>query len=457
MSTGKVPPTVRGEETVPDHSTHKVKRRILSSLCVGVFGALAVVITLGLPVTAMYAQSVGPGCSPPVVPIGQVNPAPTTDPMPLDPAWCNTFTAGPTSFTSGTNDWIDTFSNAHQMQRFADGDNGYHVFNNLTADASNPARAGIHVEHFINNNGWFDDSYAAGQSNVGGTVRPDRSFAFEAGKLVVEADVAAGEMSYANSGDVVFPEIDISQAANPNPSLSAVTDPLYGYGQFGGSWTVGCRLDASKSGNNPVICAVESAARTVVDNASVCNQSAPSRIMEISDFEVCGSTHHGGSGGGVDRSCPPNTPYDGCLDRFRLEITKTGLTVYVNGVLYFEDANWDAAHQLPDSMISGQSYVYFTDWVSSANTNMFRFNWERLAVNPHNPDGSLMGPSASPTFGGSSTPTPTPTSTLSPTPTLTPTVTLTPSLTPTPRHLRQHMLTQTAVALTRTVVVAATR
>jgi hypothetical protein len=70
---------------------------------------------------------------------------------------------------------------------------------------------------------------------------------------------------------------------------------------------------------------------------------------------------------------------------------------------------------------------------------VYRFHWERLAVNPHNPDGSLMGPSPSPTYcpgqpgnvcqsGGNPTATPTPTAKATTTATRTPTATPTSSV-----------------------------
>src|SRR5207248_3535910 len=131
-------------------------------------------------------------------------------------------------------------------------------------------------------NGWAGDS--AGATNNGMTLRPNRSFTFEHGKLVVEADVAAGVLDYNNA---VWPEITVSMAPQPT---NDIVDSLYAYGAFGGYWTVGCRLHQSIS-----ICSMEMAAHHIQNDQKHCNAEAPSRVMEISDFEICGSQHSGGN------------------------------------------------------------------------------------------------------------------------------------------------------------------
>jgi hypothetical protein len=95
-----------------------------------------------------------------------------------------------------------------------------------------------------------------------------------------------------------------------------------------------------------------------------------------------------------------------CKDRIRMELTKSSLTLYVNGHLYFEDGDWPAERQLPDSMVNGgQVYTYFSDWRARPTAQVYRFHWGHLAVNPHDPaTGEITDPSASPFFclGGQS-------------------------------------------------------
>lgn len=402
----------------------------LVTLCAStIVGAAAIPYTE--PVSFAQSASLTPvptqvvPCNPNVVPIGQNNPP--SEPMPLNPAWCNTFTTGPSSNVSGADSWVDDWHNSIQMQRLDDGDAGYRVFNNFSADNFLAQRASVSTEHFINNQGFFEDIWLAGQTNAGGTLRPNRSFTFTNGMLVVEGDISPGMADYPVNGRV-FNEFDISMASAPT---GVSTDSLYGYGQFGGYWTVGCRFD----GATTITCSVESSATNISDNAANCNASAPSRIMEVGYAERCGATHIGGDdqSGVYARTCPSNTSYDLCNDRYRMELTKTGITVYVNGQLEFEDSGWDTAHQLPDSMISGQVYVYFDDWLGFANAtnDVFRYNWDRIAVNPTNANGTLALPSASPSYLASH-PALTPSPTLAPpTATSTPPPTATSTLTPT--------------------------
>src|SRR5581483_10286730 len=93
--------------------------------------------------------------------------------------------------------------------------------------------------------------------------------------------------------------------------------------------------------------------------------------------------------------------------RFRLELEKTQFTLYVNGVKYFQMsikpgatlAGLPAGVMIPDAMLNGNNYVYFTDWTSAFNTDtLTRFHWDRLAVNPHNANGSFQPPTVAPSF-----------------------------------------------------------
>jgi hypothetical protein len=306
----------------------------------------------------------------------------------MAPIWCfNNLAQEPSTFQSGPNDWVDDFATNVQMGQLNDGDMGYRIFPRFHNDGS-----ANQTQHFVNNNHWMTDS--AGGTTNGATLRPNRSFTFEHGKLVVEADVASGITDYGNG--TVWPEITISMAPNPTPRI---VDSLYAYGAFGGFWTVGCRLHTGGAS----ICAMESAANNIANNQKSCNAEAPSRVMEISDFEICGTTHSGGNRFGDNgtywRQCQHNQIEAYCFDRFRLELTKSSLTLFVNGHQYFQDAGWDPIHQLPDSMVNGgQVYAYFSDWRSNPKAPAYRFFWERLAVNPHNPDGSLAPPTPSDYF-----------------------------------------------------------
>jgi hypothetical protein len=323
-------------------------------------------------------------CSPNVIPVGQANP-PGSESEPMGPIWCFPLNApGAPSRVTGANDWVDDFSTVTQMGRFEDGDYDYRVFPNVQNGGTN-----FRSQHFTNNQHWMDDNAGGGQ---GGTmIRPNRSFKFENGKLVVEQDVAANISGY--SGDA-WVEIEITN----QPAPTGVTwDNLYGYGQFGApnSWTFGCRI------TNP-ICSMESPNNypPSTGTRANCFETAPHRVMELSFFEQCGSVHSGGVEEQHARSCSSASqqPDMMCRDRFRMELTKSGLKYYVNGFLYFEDSNWPAARQISDAALAGDWYVYAADWQDTHPSPLYRFHWDHFAVNPHNPDGSFTAPSAAPSF-----------------------------------------------------------
>ena len=398
-----------------------------------------------------------PGCSPDVVPIGQANP-PGSQLEPMRPIWCFTLNpAGNPTRVTGANDWEDNFDATTPVGSFESGNYDYSIFNAIMSGCTN-----FRSQHFTNASHWMSDE--AGASTCGTMLRPNKSFHFENGALIVEQDVAAGISGYASPGTptLAFAEIDVSMGDHPTGDI---TDPLYGYGQFGGFWTVGCRLQIAGEGpwfTRSSICSVESALHDQPNNAASCNAASPSRTMEISAPGPCGSVHSGGVAI-LDQSnwrvCDSvaQSPDLNCRDRFRMEIRQNGLKLYVNGALFFEDSNWPANKQLPASAVNGNWFVYATDWESnSASNTAYRFHWDRFAVNPHNPDGSPAGLTASPSFcpgqphktcppsttptntpvpAATNTPTPTPTNTPVPptnTPTPTPTNTPVPAATNTP-------------------------
>jgi hypothetical protein len=342
-----------------------------------------------------YNPTPNPGCSPNVVPVGQANP-PGSQLEPLAPIWC--FNLNPPAKpcnVSGGNDWRDDFDCVAQYGQFNDHDYGYRVFDRVQNGGTN------RTQHFTNNGHWMDDNSGGFQ---GGTLlRPDRSFVMENGTLVVEHDFAAGITGYLDSGggDVAWGEIVISSAPQPT---GRVVDGLYAYGQFGGKDTFGCRLHAGQK----LTCAYESARGGANGlDAFPCFEFSPARLIELSGFQGCGTTHFGGAAdfgapGQYFRTCDSvaQAPDMMCRDRFRMELRRDGLKVYVNGALFLEDSGWPARNQLPAQWGTAAEplYVYFADWQDRPNQPAYRFHWDNLAVNPHNPDGSLRGPNAAPNF-----------------------------------------------------------
>ena len=353
------------------------------------------------PASIITAQQVnGPGCA--IPPVGSINL--TEDPEPQQPIWCvsglapQTRTAHVDPFAG----WLDNFDNSGQIGSFRDGELGYHVFDNIDGSSISA--------HFVANHYWIVD--LAKQSSLqGAAISPMQTFHFENGKLILEVDVAAGTAAFhdANGGDIVWPEVAWSTAAAPG----GVVDGLYLYGHFQGAWTGGCRLQASRS----LTCAVQAdhVLASVTNDQPPCFSVSPSRVMELSGHQQCGSVHVGMS---VDFGAPANAwrvcqtdQVDPCLDRFRFEWSKTGLVIYVNGIRFGEDSGWPAESQLPDSVVSGAMpvWVYFGQWGDFSDPSVYRFHWQRVAVNPHDSNGNPLPPSASPTFGAAPPPPPPPT------------------------------------------------
>ena len=358
----------------------------IATLC----GSIGVTLLPVIP-TGALASAACPGA----VPQGQADPS--SEPEPMGPVWCFTFEPGPTTRMAGDNDWVDSFDTQMQMQRLEDGDLGYRVFNNLDSGGHIGNGSQVQSQHFANSNHWMVDMT---HNNGGADLSPDQAFRFENGRLVIEADVAAAIPAYASPGEDVWPEVLWSTSPTPTGN---VVDGLYLYGQFGGSWVGGCRLHSSRG----VTCAVQADRAIPVPKIDEfpCFPAPPTRVMEISGFQQCGASHFGGApdhGGPAHawRSCRDNQMDMYCRDRFRFEWARDSLTVYVNGVRYFSDAGWPADRQLPDAIASGATpvYVHFGEWADFRGPEVYRIHWDRLAVNPHDTDGSLVGPTASPFY-----------------------------------------------------------
>ena len=375
--------------TRPRHAVVFIRRRLALVACE--LALLALVVTP--PARAQRAPA-GPGCSPPLVPVGQVSPDPVAEP--LAPAWCLTLQPEPISAVQGPNEWLDEFETDVNTGRLNDLDMGYRVFDNLSNTGST-LNGQVRSQHFVNQNHWVTDFT---RNNGGADLSPNRSFHFENGKLIIEAEVAATYAGYGSDGDVVWPEIEWSTAPAPT---GQVVDGLYMYGQFGGNWVGGCRVQARRS----LTCAVQAdhTLNVTANDQPPCFQASPTRVMEISGFQQCGSSHFGGS---VDfgapsnawRICQANQDNWFCRDRFRFEWTRSSLTVYINGILFLQDADWPSFAQLPDHVVSGNTpvYAHFGEWGDFSDSNVYRIHWGYLHINPHDDHGNFAAPSAAESF-----------------------------------------------------------
>ena len=344
--------------------------------------------------------------------IGQMYP---TQIEPTGPIWCYTQPSPqlPTRVL-GANDWVDTFDNdGPSITQFNDGAMGYRVFDNFVA-RSDRFKAG----YFVNVNHWMIDLVDVSSDRLSGgvLVSPDQQFFFEDGKLVVEVDAAAG--SDGMGGANRFYEIDLS----PAPAPTGVTvDALYGYGAFGGVGAVGCRLERNDQGGN-FVCSMYDDSGRATDGRCVGPQpcTGPDRPGRVWETQGVGTRRTAAAVTGgypewpipgtglrlrdVWRMCAANELDLHCRDRFRLEVTKDSLHLFVNGYLYMAIDGLYAQNpegrdsRIPDSWFQRGVRAYFTSWVNGGQHAPIRWHWDRVAVNPKDASGNPAPPSAAPSF-----------------------------------------------------------
>jgi hypothetical protein len=119
---------------------------------------------------------------------------------------------------------------------------------------------------------------------------PNRSFRFEDGRIVIEADVAAAIPEYE---DIAAAEIDITTAPAPT---GKVVDLQYGYGMFGGHWTFGCRFEADRE----VTCSLFSASGAPGDPTVFGNELG--RVWQMLPFQHVGGQNYGGDATDAERA-----------------------------------------------------------------------------------------------------------------------------------------------------------
>jgi hypothetical protein len=297
---------------------------------------------------------------------------PTAALPPARPAWCDPLTSGRSTFVEGQNAWLDEWNHGLMM---ADLGEGYREF---------PFGSVYRTATFRHNEHWMQDVAGAAEDrtqapwNVGGvSMRPDRSFQFVDGKLVIEADVAAGVADYGGSA---WPEITVTTAPAPTKDRR---DALYHYDRFAGAWTLGCRLPSDRK---PVCAMFDNTDRGPGDGG---------RVFEVSNFQDGGGHVFGGGPFTPEldaawRICQGTDPDTNCRDRFRWEIERTQLTLYVNGVMYMQHSDLPDKAALPAALTESPVYVYLAGVVYKPSGETVRFHWDRLAINPEG------GPSAAP-------------------------------------------------------------
>ncbi len=261
------------------------------------------------------------------------------------------------------NRWVDDFDHGLSFANFSG--TPYRIFEK--ADGIYDSIHWRHANHWMVDIAPDKPDSPFNSASGGAMIRPNQAFRFQDGTLIIESEFAAGHQDYSSLR--AWGEMVVTTAPIPEGYR---TGGVYAYEMFSGHHTLGCRLQADRH----TIC-------SLMDNTTNSAQYG-GRTWEMSFFQHVGDTVIGGepSGerGNYFRVCNAITdPDSACRDRFRMELTKTSLTIYVNGFLYFQQ---EGIPLLPDALLNGDVYVYFASISGRSEHDVIRFHWDRIAINP---------------------------------------------------------------------------
>ncbi len=281
------------------------------------------------------------------------------------PVFCDLINSGRNTAQPSPGRWLDEFNHGVSTASFSQ--TNYKVY-----EAINGAFDSAHWRHA---NHWMVDiapnaRNAWNRPSGGALLQPNAVFWQLNNQIVVEADYAAGHQAYSNLSG--WGELIVSSA----PTFSeARSGGAYGYEMFPGHYTLGCRLQADRH----AICSLmDKSDRSALNGG---------RLWEISFFQQAGKTNEGGLPTAESdpywRVCRQNSDPDTvCRDRFRMEITRSSVTLYVNGYKYFSQTGLPS---IPAEFFNSGFYVYYASIVGGdPKYPVVRFHWDRLAVNPYN-------------------------------------------------------------------------
>lgn len=295
---------------------------------------------------------------------------------PARPVWCGALAAAVDTTSRTANGWSDGFASGVSHAHLS---GSYRLFEDARGVVGRAATSVYRTQQFAHNGHWMVDiaghgappgvyegsaaDFYTGPNNGGALMRPDTGFQFVNGLLVIEFEASAGMTAY---GDRVWPEIVVTTASGPS---DRETNGWYAAGQFGGYPAVGCAFPSDRLSE----CRVYDAERITANLNAHASGGAAATFGGAPTTEVLSTAW---------RLCGPSDPDRACRDRFRIELARDAVTIFVNGVRYMEHRGLPPDGQLPEELLRSTVYVYFASWAYLAETAVARVHWGRIAVNP---------------------------------------------------------------------------
>jgi len=330
----------------------------------------ASVLAVGLPSThPSHTGGATPvECGSAAPPLGALPPA--------RPAWCGALGPAVDTASRMANAWSDGFVSGASHAHVA---GSYRLFEDARRVSARAATSVHRTQQFAHNGHWMVDiagrgsppgvyegsaaDFFTGPNNGGALMRPDAGFHFTNDLLVIEFDASAGMTTY---GDRVWPEIVVTTASTPS---ARETNGWYAAGLFGGYPTVGCSFPSDRLSE----CRIYDADRITANLNTHDSAGASAAFGGAPTTELLN---------GAWRLCGPQDADIACRDRFRIELARDAVTIFVNGVRYMEHRGLPPGGQLPEQLLRSTVYVYFASWAYLPEPAVARVHWGRIAVNP---------------------------------------------------------------------------
>lgn len=240
-----------------------------------------------------------------------------------------------TTYKETANSFIDTFKTGIAFTNCC---GGYSIFQNNQSDSK--------AVYWRQNNNWYVDTQ--GKSTL---IRPNKSFTFENGKLIVETTMSSSMPGYTekNLSEIVITSAETTTNTNQN---------TYAINAFPAYWTVGCRIVGS---SQRIVCSLLNDKKN--GNTILYEKTVPPSV----------------TGKAAWKQCKTNESFSNCENTYRFELSRTSLVIFVNDIRYGQLTNLSP---LPEALLKGKVYVYFATTNLTNSEKTYRYHWGSIAINP---------------------------------------------------------------------------